>query len=287
MEFPAKDLSKAITTVAQALFDEAKSTLASHSLVPKKTRLGQLVEKLVAAGRFDLTDPLGSITPDVVKLLLADVVAPGSAIPVITADLLSQFLDHYCVTRPDLNGGDAPNRNRALAPSGGAAGAHVTFLYDIESLPEIHDVLTGVRLSENDKEQLFLDACDEWVAGSASLSFMSIKDPQSVANAAAGITPNLTIRCIRLDGTGKDIARSTWGQGGPTADISHYDIFIDVSEDWASDKFRAMIVHEIGHLFGLDDSPNPREVMYGYLSQPYKNQPTADDFTKFHQLGWA
>lgn len=122
MEFPAKDLSKAVTTVAQALFDEAKSTLTSHSLIPTKTRLGQLVEKLVTAGRFDLTDPLGSITPDVVKLLLADVVAPGSVIPVVTADLLAKFLDHYCVSRPDLNQGDAPNRNRAHVPAGGVAG---------------------------------------------------------------------------------------------------------------------------------------------------------------------
>lgn len=284
MAFPGKELSKAISTVAQTLFDEAKDQLPK-SLQPTKTRLGQLIEKLVTAGRFELDDPLDAISPDLVKLLLADVVAPGSAIPVISAELLSKFLDHYCVSRPDLNAGDAPNRNRARVPTGGLGGAKVTFLYDIASLPDIHDAITGQPLTDDDKEALFLDACDEWVAGSDSLSFMSVKDPQ--ADGLANLPANLTIRCIRLDGTGKDIARSTWGQGGPAADISHYDIFIDVSEDWASDKFRAMIVHEIGHLFGLDDSPNQNEVMHGYLTQPYKNKPTADDFVKFRQLGWT
>lgn len=290
-------LGAKIAEVAKELFEEVKDDANPPRDAAK---IGVLIEKLLGSGIIDwrnfskvdkssyfqdLLEEIESITPRFIKSSLAAAL-PGTKASAIlmTADLVTKFIDKVCVTRSTSKGGSLANRPAARPPSNKKA--EVDFLYDIQTLPKIVRA-NGKSLTPAEKERLFLDATDRWVENS-SLKFHALQDvlaqPEGAAKASKA---NLFIKCVPIDGTGKTIALTTFGERGKLAKLSRYEILIDASETWTVDRFRAMMIHELGHLFGLDDSQNQSEVMFGFLTEPFKTEPTAAEIARLKSLGWG
>ena len=71
---------------------------------------------------------------------------------------------------------------------------------------------------------------------------------------------NLDIVVNSLDGTGNKLAEATVGNG-PAGTTQPYQLAIDTNEEWTDEKFLYAVVHEIGHLLGLEHNESPGDIM--------------------------
>lgn len=269
-------LKSLISTLAGQLHQDAKQKLGAAA--PTLDEISATVGRLLGSGQVDMSNP-GILSPALI-LQGISLLLPGPRVTEISSAVLGLLRTTCLFPGPVAPSAEWPESNmNQLTPPADGSKARVHFLYDIQSLPDVFDSDDNHLLSDGDKEKVFESAWQPWVKIPKSL--LSVMDANQVA---AGIVPNLTVRCVPVDGPANQLANATLGLPGTKL----FDIQIDASEKWFHKKLQATLIHEVGHILGLDHSDDENDVMFDTLKgPPYTTKPSANDIAAFAAAGWV
>jgi hypothetical protein len=236
----------AISAVSQILRTKLQSDLPAGS-VPTETLLRRAVQVLIASKAID---PKFLENADIVKMLLENIVSIQESNPdgKLTTDALQQLLKTCLGTASGAGALTKINRKSVKVKKSGA----IEYKYHIlQPVPTVTGGIGPVQF------QLLVDAAwDRWSEAIPRLT--TIQVPKNKANMLIGFTP--------LDGTGNKLAQATVRQPG----TNEYRLQIDLAEKWTPSKLLGTLIHELGHILGMEHINTPESIMYYQAS----NQPT-------------
>ena len=244
-----------IAEIATSLLKKFSKKLGSNS--PDQASLEQLLARLVLEeftdfGGDDTDHGVGQAEKAISKLkrlLLGEIAPDGSP----TKQLID-FVFKSCL-------GNSQNRD-LIFPSESRVNRSVPradlidFMYWVEQkdLPEVDG---DPKLALQLLEQAFF----EW----QKVAFIRVQRVDKAKDA------DVLIVRKRIDGPSGKLALASVGSG--PGDHRIKDFTIDDSETWTREKFLSTMIHEIGHLIGLEHSSSHDEIMFNTLTTFAAPQP--------------
>lgn len=245
----------------------------------KKTVASQVIEKILAGGfaGADLNnviklfpDDIASKINDSIKIVFGgDGTLTDELIKKIEATCLGSVKSHHGVPGnrrfADTDDFEVPDDPAVKAIVGNAK---LWLVYRIQN----PDALKQLKHVGDKAEEIIDEAFRVW----QRVIFLRIlKTDEAVGQV------NLDIVVNPLDGQGGKLAEAIVGNG-PAGTDQPYQLAIDSNEDWTEQKFLFAIVHEIGHLLGLEHNENAGDVMNSLApSDPATVLAFSDDKVEF------